>query len=51
MPNDSKNMTVEPVQQVFQLLAGYILSTAVYVIAKLDIADHLAAGPVTTSEG
>ena len=35
---------VDPSQLVFQIATGYIASTALYVAARLRIADHLASG-------
>ena len=35
---------------MFQLISGFWISRAIYVIAKLGIADHLADGPKTAEE-
>jgi hypothetical protein len=37
-------------QQVFQLIGGYIISSALYPILKLGIVDRLADGPRTSAE-
>ena len=40
--------TVDPAQHLFQIAGGYVLSTALYVVTKTGVADHLGAGPKTT---
>jgi O-methyltransferase/methyltransferase family protein len=40
----------EAIQQIFQLMTGHIVSTAVNVVAQLGIADRLADGPRTTAD-
>ncbi len=42
--------TGNPAEQILKIATGYIISTALYLVAKLNIADHLSAGPTTTSE-
>ena len=41
---------VAATQHVFQIATGYIASSALYVAAKLELADHLAAGPQSIAE-
>ena len=44
--NVESNMSEpQPRQQLTQMITGYWTSRAVYVTAKLRIADHLAGGP------
>lgn len=40
---------IPPAARVIDLLSGSFVAQAVYVAAKLGIADHLAAGPVTAA--
>jgi hypothetical protein len=40
----------DPVQHVMQLASGYIASSVLNVIVKLNIADRLAGGPKTAAE-
>jgi hypothetical protein len=40
----------EASQHVFSIATGYIASTALYVAAKLNIADHLASAPKNVAE-
>ena len=37
-------------QHVFRLATGYIASTALYAAVKLEVAEHLAAGPLSAAE-
>ena len=37
-------------QQLGQMISSYWISQAIYVAAKLELADKLAAGPKTSSE-
>jgi hypothetical protein len=37
----------QPRQQLSQMIVGYWIARAIYVAAKLRIADRLAAGPRT----
>lgn len=39
-----------PAEKLAQMISGYVLSRAIYVAAKLEIADRLVAGPVAVSE-
>ena len=39
-----------PARRVLDLMTGYWASQAVYVAAKLELADHLATGPLTATE-
>ncbi|HZQ90717.1 MAG TPA: methyltransferase [Terriglobales bacterium] len=39
-----------PQERLLQTALGYMLSQALYVAAKLRVADHLASGPKTTGE-
>lgn len=38
------------VQHLFQLISGYIVSAALGAVARLGVADQLAAGPKTTAD-
>ena len=37
-------------QQIMQVASGYMMSAALHAIAKLGIADHLAAGPMSLTD-
>ncbi|HTN73795.1 MAG TPA: methyltransferase dimerization domain-containing protein, partial [Pirellulaceae bacterium] len=37
-------------QKLAGFITGYWVSQAVYVAAKLEVADHLVAGPLTSEE-
>ena len=50
MSADATAPPADPAQHVLQLSSGYIVSTAMYLAAKLEIADHLAAGRSTIGE-
>ena len=50
MPADSVSHAPDPVQHLFQLATGFILSSALYEIVHAGIADHLSSGPKTTAE-
>ena len=50
MPATSIAPTPEAVQQVFQLMTGHIVSSAVHTVAKLGIPDRLADGPRSAAE-
>jgi O-methyltransferase domain/Dimerisation domain len=39
-----------PVQFLMQMSSGYMISASMYVVAKLQIADHLAKGPRSVAE-
>jgi hypothetical protein len=39
-----------PSQLVLQLMTGYVIAQALYVAARLGIADYLAGGPLPTAE-
>lgn len=39
-----------PAEHILQLATGYIASTAIYIVAKLKIADLLASGPRAVSD-
>ena len=39
-----------PCQQLIRMITGYWVSRAIYVAAKLRIADHLKDGPRTAEE-
>ncbi|WP_035800304.1 methyltransferase [Kitasatospora mediocidica] len=39
-----------PARRVLDLMTGYWASQAVYVAAKLELADHLATGPLTSTD-
>ena len=38
------------IQQIFQLVTGYVVSAALGVVAQLGVADQLAAGPRSAAE-
>jgi hypothetical protein len=40
----------DPVQHLLQIGTGYVLSSALYVIAETGVADHLSAGPKTAAD-
>ena len=40
----------DPVQHVFQLATGYVISTALQLAVRAGVADHLASGPRTAKE-
>jgi O-methyltransferase domain/Dimerisation domain len=40
----------DPVQHVFQLATGYIVSTALHAAVEVGVADRLAGGPLTVRE-
>jgi hypothetical protein len=42
--------TVDPVQQVFQLATGYVISTALQLAVEVGVADRLVAGPLSVRE-
>ena len=49
--NAESNMSApHPCQQLTQMITGYWVSRAVYIAAKLRIADHLKDGPRTAEE-
>lgn len=52
MSNSQSNLQPEPTPQIamLQLISGFWISRAVYIIAKLGVADHLADGPKTAEE-
>jgi hypothetical protein len=35
---------------MLQIISGFWVSRAIYIVAKLGIADHLASGPKTAEE-
>lgn len=35
----------DPVQQLFQVATGYVISSALHVVTEAGVADHLGAGP------
>ena len=39
-----------PHVQLFQMITGYAVSQAIFVVAKLDVAEHVAAGPVPVED-
>ena len=40
----------DPVQQLFQVAMGYVLSSALYVVTDAGVADHLGAGPKNVAD-
>ena len=46
----TQTATVDPVQQVFQLATGYVVSTALQLAVEVGVADRLAAGPLSVRE-
>ena len=47
---NTNTSTLPPPVAMLQLIIGYWVSRAVFVFAKLGIADHLAAGPRTAAD-
>ena len=50
VPMDHNTSTLPPPVAMLQLITGYWVSRAVFVFAKLGIADRLAAGPRTAAD-
>ena len=51
-PNISKSNVpgADPIEHIWQLAGGYIVSSVLNVVVKLNIADRLATGPKTAAE-
>ena len=43
-------MTPDPAQQVLQIATGYMASAALYAAISLNVADHLASGPMDVAD-
>src|SRR5262245_20979031 len=39
-----------PHVQLFQMMTGFAVSQAIFAVAKLNVAEHVAAGPVAVEE-
>ncbi|HVT04923.1 MAG TPA: methyltransferase [Thermoanaerobaculia bacterium] len=49
-PNEPKQAEIPPSVAMLQLISGFWISRAIYIAAKLGVADHLVDGP-KTAEG
>src|SRR5262245_27430995 len=50
MTDVSTTHTADPAQHLMQIAGGYVLSSALYVVTKAGVADHLGSGPRNVAE-
>lgn len=49
-PNSTNPASVPPQIAMLQMISGFWISRAIYILAKLGLADHLQGGPKTAEE-